>query len=128
MLVAIVILGGCEKENKESDSQSVVGRWELRHILGVQIPNMPADYGKGNGRLIEFTDTEYKYIENGKVTYTEKYRLANESMEIDGTRYERVFYAGKNDFKNYFKITGKKIMISNGTQAADGTTRTYERL
>jgi len=128
MAFATVILSSCKKQNQEGNSQSIVGRWELRQIFGAQIPNAQTVFSKGNGRFLEFTETEYRYTESGKVTYTETYQLATESKEIDGNSYSRVFLAGKNNFKNYFKITGNKLMISNGTQAADGTTVIYERL
>jgi outer membrane lipoprotein-sorting protein len=128
MAVAAVILSSCKKENQEGSSQSLVGRWELRQIFGAQVPNAQTVFSKGNGRFLEFAETEYRYIESGKVTYTKTYQLATESKEIDGNSYSRVFLAGKNNFKNYFKINGNKLMISNGTQAADGTTVIYERL
>lgn len=128
MAVAAVILSSCKKENQGGTSQSLIGRWELRQIFGAQVPNAQTVFSKGNGRFIEFTENEYRYIESGKVTYTETYQLATESKEIDGNSYSRVFLAGKNNFKNYFKINGNKLIISNGTQAADGTTVVYERL
>jgi outer membrane lipoprotein-sorting protein len=128
MAVAAVVISSCKKENQEGTLQSIVGRWELRQLFGAQIPNAQTVFSKGNGRFIEFAETEYRYIESGKVTYTETYQLATESKEIDGNSYSQVFLAGKNNFKNYFKITGNKLMISNGTQAADGTTVIYERL
>ncbi len=128
LLITVSLLTACKKQNSESSSQTLVGRWELRQIIGSQIANAQTKFGRGNGRVVEFTETEYRNLENDKLTYADTYQLATASQEIDGRFFDQVFITGKYNFKNYFTIKGKMLTISNGTMAADGVTLIYERL
>lgn len=125
MLAAL--LTGCKKD--KASSHSVVGKWELRNILGVQIANMPSVYKAGNGNIIEFTDTEFQNIQNGKTISKRTYVIVDASADIDGNSYSKALIYDNNEHsKWYFKISGDKLTMSVGPMASDGVTTTYQKV
>ncbi|MGX5690391.1 hypothetical protein [Arcticibacter tournemirensis] len=125
-LVFAVLLFGCKED--EVQPESLIGTWELRHVLGGQIAGAPSDFPKGNGKIIQFSADEYQRIEDGKVVSTGTYRIVKESAEIDGTKYEQRIIFDDDQWKTFIRLTGNKILICSGTIAADGTTATYEKI
>jgi len=126
VLVMTALLAGCKKD--KSSTQSITGRWELRNILGAQVPNTPSTYKVGNGNIIEFTGTEFQDIKNGTVTSKRTYVIVKDSADIDGTSYTNALTYDNEQLKWYFKLTGDKLMLSIGPIASDGVTLTYQKV
>jgi hypothetical protein len=124
LLVITALLAGCKKD--KASPQSIVGKWELRDMLGAQVANVTPNYQAGNGNIIEFTATEMQRIESGKVTAKKNYVIIDESAEFDGTSYNKALVYDNEKLKWYFKLTGDKLMISIGSMAHDGATWTYQ--
>lgn len=120
------LLVGCKKD-KESP-QTIVGGWELRSILGVQVAGTPSTYKAGNGNIIGFNNSEYQNIKDGKVISKKTYVIIKDAAEIDGTMYTDALKYNDERLKWHYKITGDKLMLSIGSIASDGVTLTYQRL
>ncbi|WP_457288187.1 hypothetical protein [Pedobacter sp. UYP24] len=126
-LIALTLLFSCKKG--EISPETLNGRWEVRHVLGVQVAGEPSELDKGNGSIIEFSGENYKKIENGVVITKGTFKITNEYGEVDGNRYEkRIIYDDDTDWRVLIKISGNKLIICNGSIASDGTTMTYEKL
>ncbi len=125
-IIFAVLLFGCKEDQVQPES--LIGTWELRHVLGVQIAGAPSDFPKGNGSIIQFSADEYQRIEDGKVVSTGTYRIVKESAEIDGTKYDQRIIFDDDQWKTFIKLTGNKLLICSGTIAADGATATYEKI
>jgi len=126
ILVLSTLFFGCEKE--KTQPESLVGTWELRHVLGVQIADAPSHFEKGNGSIIEFSTHEYQRIEDGTVVSEGTYEIVEESAEIDGTKFEnRIIFDG-DDRKVFIKLSGDELLISYGSTSHDGSTNTYEKM
>jgi hypothetical protein len=126
MLVLATLFFGCEKAKIEPES--LEGKWELRHILGVQVADSPSDFEKGNGSTIEFSGNEYHITENGTVISKGTYVIVKESAEIDGTEYQNRIVFDNADQKIFIKLSNNKLLICRGSIAADGSTATYEKM
>lgn len=126
VVLVAVLLFGCKKD--EVQPESLIGTWELRHVLGVQVAGAPSDFPKGNGSIIQFSADEYQQIEKGKVISTGTYRIVKESAEIDGTKYDQRIIFDDDQWKTFIKLSGGDLLVCNGTIAADGTTATYEKV
>lgn len=126
VLMTTALLAGCKKD--KASPQTIIGKWELRNILGAQIPNTPSTYKAGNGNIIEFTAGEFQNIQNGKVTSKRTYVIMDGSAEIDGTSYNKALIYDNEKLKWYFKLSGDKLIMSIGPIASDGVTLTYQKL
>ncbi|MEH6305233.1 hypothetical protein RYH73_06235 [Olivibacter sp. CPCC 100613] len=125
-LIFFALFFSCGKDKNRPESLG--GKWELRHILGVQIKDAPSDFEKGNGNVIEFSANEYQRIENGTLVSKGTYAIVEESAEIDGTQYEHKIVFDDSDQKVFIKISGNQLLICLGPIASDGTTITYEKI
>ncbi|WP_134087966.1 hypothetical protein [Olivibacter sp. XZL3] len=140
LLIALVALFvGCGKEDRdllEVDSASIQGRWELRHVLGVQIADAPSDFEAGNGNIIEFDGQRFRQIsqyEEEAVTSDGTYEVVEvEPIEIDGTKYRRkIIFTSESEHRTsdqFVKISGNKLMLSTGSRSHDGSTATYDKI
>jgi hypothetical protein len=123
-LIIATLLTGCKKD--KASPQSIVGKWELRNILGAQVPGTPSTYKAGNGNIIEFTANGFQNIQNGKVTSNRTYVIVNALADIDGNSYSQALIYDNEQTKWYFKISGDKLIMSVGPIASDGVTLTYQ--
>lgn len=127
MLILLTLLFSCKKG--EVGSETLKGKWEVRHILGVQVAGAPSKLEKGNGSIIEFSGENYMRIEGKKVISEGIYKITDGSGEVDGNKYEkRIIFNDDTDWRVFIKISGNQLLICNGSIASDGTTTTYEKL
>src|SRR5690606_22069742 len=113
-------------EKEKTQPQSLVGKWELRHVLGVQIADAPSQFEKGNGNIIEFSADEYQRVADGKVYAKGTYEIVQDTTEIDSTKYQSRIIFDASDWKVFIKVSGNKLHIRRGSIDADGTTNTNE--
>jgi len=125
-LMTTALLTGCKKD--KASPQTIIGKWELRNILGAQVPNTPYTYKAGNGNIIEFTAGEFQNVQNGNVTSKRTYMIVDGHAEIDGNSYSKAIIYDNETLKWYFKISGDKLIMSMGPIASDGVTLTYQKL
>src|SRR5690606_33039214 len=109
------LLFACGKDKIQPES--LVGTWELRHVLGVQIANAPSDFEKGNGNIIEFSSHDYKRIKDGGVVAEGTYKIVEESAEIDGVKYKNRIIFDNDDGKVFIKLAQNELFISTGSIA-----------
>ncbi|MHA4894884.1 hypothetical protein ACXZ1K_09040 [Pedobacter sp. PWIIR3] len=129
ILAIITLLFSCKKENEDMQPENLLGKWEVRSILGVQVAGAPSQFAKGNGSIIEFSATNYKRIEGGKVITEGTYTIVDATADIDGNKYEkRILFDDEKDWRVFIKFSGKQLLICNGSIASDGSTVTYEKL
>jgi hypothetical protein len=120
------ILTGCKKERELP--QSLLGKWEVRHVSGSQVATKPSALKAGNGDIIEFSDSQFQRFQNGKVISKGTYILIKDSTKIDGIEYADALIYNNESLKHYVNVSGNKLMISIGSIAFDGMTVTYERM
>lgn len=126
VLFLATLFFSCDKDKNQPESY--VGKWELRHVLGVQVANSPDTFEKGNGNIVELSADNYKNIVDGVVVTEGTYTIEKESTEIDGTKFENSVTFGNENRKAFIKLSGNKLLICYGPTASDGYTNTYERL
>jgi len=136
LITLVTLFVSCGKEDRdllEVDSASIEGRWELRHVLGVQIADAPSDFEAGNGIIMEFDGQRYHQIANEAPHIEGTYEVVEvEPIEIDGTEYKRkIIFTSESEHRTsdqYVKILGNKLMLSTGSRAHDGSTATYDKI
>lgn len=123
----MIFFAGCDKEERlESNLQ---GTWELRHVFGGQIAGVSPDYLPGNGNIIKFDGAKYERWYDGKMVSSGTFMIIESKTEIDGTKYSyKLDFDDKMMLDVHFKISDKKLMMSNGSQSHDGTTLTYQKI
>lgn len=126
VMVFALLLFSCKKD--EVQPESLIGTWELRHVLGGQIANVPHDYPEGNGSIIQFSSSEYQIIAEGRVISKGTYHIVQDQAEIDGTSYKQQIIFDEEPEKAYIKLSGSKLLVCWGTIALDGYTNTYEKI
>lgn len=126
ILFVATLFFGCGKEKLQPES--LIGKWELRRVLGGQIADAPSHYEKGNGNIIEFSALEYHRIDDGMVVSKRHYEIVEESAEIDGTEFTNRIVFDDTDQKVFINLSGNKLLICLGPIAADGTTSAYEKM
>jgi hypothetical protein len=129
VITIATLLLGCKKEEEDTVdavNHSIIGKWELRHIMGVQVAGAPSTFAKGNGDIILFSDDQYQRFVNGQLVAEGSYTIVQESANIDGTSYNyAVIYGG---LKWYYNTSRNKLKLSIGSVASDGVTVTYEKI
>jgi hypothetical protein len=128
IMIAVASLAGCKKEKELP--QSIIGKWEVRHVSGgqVQVSNKSPYSKPGNGYIIEFSESRFKQSQNGNVTSEGTYTLIKDSANIDGNSYHSALFFNNETLKRYAKVSGDKLMLSIGSIASDGTTATYQKI
>lgn len=131
VICLITLLFSCKDDTHDIQPDTLIGTWEVRHILGVQVANAPSVFPKGNGQIIQFSASEYQEINDGKVISKGSYKIVDEqAAEIDGTTYtQRIVFEDKSvDWKVFIKLSGTKLSLCYGSIAHDGWTDTYEKI
>jgi hypothetical protein len=131
LLSFVLIFGGCDKEYNEEPvpvaDADLYGSWELRHVLGIQIPGISPDFPPGNGSIVKFNDNTYERYNKGNLNFSSTFRIESDKKTIDGTDYisKMVYQESGRERPVHIKISGNTLKICYGTTAADGHTETY---
>jgi hypothetical protein len=124
LLSLLITSASCKKDSLADIEQSLVGSWEIRDVIGGQIPGDHASE-PGNGNVLQFTATGYAYIVGAKVTYSGSYSV---SIKGSGRNKEYILNLINNGSPMAFEIEGNKLSIYQGSIALDGATVIYERV
>ena len=122
-----------KQENSLPADSTLQGDWELRTLIGCQVPGCNPIFQPGNGQIWKFSDSTFKFYVN--------HTLVDSGVLIQGTdsclATNRVmnYFARKNDNNYYyyldklfFAFTNNQLVIYRGVVAADGTIEKYSRL
>lgn len=127
LIIVAVGLSSCDKD--VLSNTDLEGSWELRHVKGIQIAGMSPDFPAGNGHIVRFVGNTYELTSKGSVPLISSFVLLRDTLEIDGEKfYYRLDLDRPNGMDLYVKVSGKKLLISYGSIASDGSTSTYVRL
>lgn len=125
--ILLLSFASCDKDEKFENNLD--GTWELRHVKGIQIANMSPDFPPGNGYIIKIDGDTYQRLNKGAVLSNGTFAIIKDELEIDGTKFSyKLDFGNARDMDVYAKASGKKLILSIGSIASDGTTSTYEKL
>ena len=128
-IICILLLSLFACDKAENFENNLDGTWELRHVKGGQIANKSPDCPPGNGYIIKIDGNTYQRLDKGAVISSGTFVIVNTELEIDGTEFFfKLDFDQARDIDVYSKLSGKKLILSIGSMASDGTTSTYERL
>ncbi len=138
--LAIVILGysSCTKQTvslkKESSFSynSLQGDWELRTLIGCQVPGCNPNFNPGNGNIWRFTDSTFEAYADHKLVDSGRYYIGtdtclqtNRVMDFFVNEQRTNLYY--ND-KIFFEFVDGQLILYRGVIAADGTIQKYSHL
>lgn len=119
---------GCKKNYENNDTGSVIGNWELRYTEGGEGIGF-GEKAPGNGYIIEFKDSTYKFIEHGQVKVSGTYELLKGSFtNREVTVPYKIVYDKNPLHTNLVSITSNKIILYGLPVASDGVVAHYARL
>lgn len=125
IILLSTVLMSCKTKSLESQLN---GRWELRHVKGIQVANVSPDFAKGNGYILKFNNGKLEKYANGKLEEEEDYTVKQEKTRINDTEVMYSILFKKNNLTKHFNLSGQNLVIFDGEIAADGTESTYEKL
>jgi len=126
--ISLSTMVGCKKKSAEQDAvTSLNGTWELRYLVGIQVPDIDPNFKAGNGNVFKFSGQHYDRIIDGKTVLSGTYTISAHKTPVNNTEsnYSLVF---DNDTKLLINLSKNKLVVFDGVIAADGTESTYEKL
>ena len=135
-IILSILLGtlfiGCKKASIDhaSVASSIVGTWELRHLVGgLQSPGNNPDYPPGNGNILNFSDSSYYYYyPNGQLRGNGSYSLVKDTCVATGQYMDGIIFDRQSYSERCFEIKNNILTLYRGIVAADRTIETYERI
>lgn len=128
-IICILLLSFIACEKAENFENNIDGTWELRHVKGIQIAGMSPDFPPGNGYILKIDGNTYQRFHKGAAVSSGTFAVIKTELEIDGIKFPfKLDFDQANDIDVFAKMSGKKLILSIGSIASDGTTSTYERL
>jgi hypothetical protein len=138
----LILLGftisSCDKQSvadsiaKLQNSGSFSGSWELRELIGCQVPGCNPYFEKGNGNTWTFTDSSYQYSVGHELKVAGELILGKDTSLATGRLTD--YFIMKNNGNNYywldkifFEIKSDTLFLYRGILPADGTIDKYVR-
>lgn len=129
-----IFLSSCEKNNP-TESNSIVGGWEL---LKEQAGRAPVTtYPSGKGNVLRFTKSNYYNFSKGQLLNSGTYAIVTDTtveahvcLVLPDNQYRnRIIYDGdENSRKEFYQISNDTLTILSGCFAVDaGISREYVR-
>lgn len=120
-----------QKENS-FPYNTLQGDWELRTLLGCQIPGCSPNFNPGNGNIWKFTDStfeayvDHKLVDSGRYfTGTDSCMQTNKVMSFFAKSTQgNIYYLDK----LFFEFVDGQLILYRGVIAADGTIQKYSHL
>jgi len=125
ILLLLIILAGCKTKSLES---KLNGKWELRHVKGIQVANVDPNFPKGNGYILKFDNGKLEKYAKGKLEEVDDYTVKEEKTRINNSEVMYSIFFKKANSTKHFNISDQKLIIFDGELAADGTEFAYEKL
>jgi hypothetical protein len=131
----MVFIAACRKANTTTGNISLAGTWELRQTSAM---GGLKNYAPGNGNLIKFTDSTYKFYSNNTLVKSGIYTTtADDSaaetlcLQLPENEYtNRIIYDNASDStKVFFDLDNNVLKMISGCFAYDaGSSQQYERI
>lgn len=125
-LCLVFIVLSCKKKSPEPNVNDLEGRWELRHVAGVQIQGAIGDYIPGNGNVLVFNGQTFKQYIASKLVDSGTYSLQKANMMVNTNQAN--YSISFNNAQKYVNFSGSQLIVFDGTIAADGTESTYKKM
>lgn len=130
----VLTIASCKKEtaalkNKTTQfniSDDLKGSWELREMIGIQVPGMSPYFAAGNGNTWVFGDSTYErhIVSTAPAYHTDlsgTYKTGNDTAaSYPGIPTHYFLLDGDPTYKLYFNISNDTLSIYWGIIAADG--------
>ncbi|MBE7177496.1 MAG: hypothetical protein INR69_13890 [Mucilaginibacter polytrichastri] len=130
VLILLFLASACKKDRNEASFETLDGTWELRQIMGVQVPGIPGEYPPGNNNTLQFSGSSFERYDEGRRTVNGTYRIVDEKGEVNGKTVSQkiIFKTGDNEETEAFiSRQGKTLTIYYGQLANDGAEMTYAK-
>lgn len=135
--VSVLLLIGCKKSAEADEvAASLTGKWEIRQSYSGMSPL--TTYPAGNGMMVSFDGSNYKYYREGQVVHQGVYRLANDStVDVNSCALvppknsapNVILYDNTpNGVEHSFEITGNTLKLTAGCIPADGGWTIYKKV
>lgn len=132
LLLSATVLFSCKKNESIPAESTLNGSWELRSVLGIQVPGVSPNYQPGNGNVYVFNNGNYTIYMQGKIVDSGTYTIEKDIKPINNnTSTHSITLVSKMNSRNdklYLKLGENSLVIFDGVIAADGIEGTYERL
>jgi hypothetical protein len=126
LLSLLYTLSSCKKDRLEQMEKSLVGCWEIREETGGGLSfGEPSNLAPGNGRIMQFTEKTYAYIDGTSVLYSGTYTV---DVKVSGGKREYILNFINNGSPRFFKINDNKLTIYPFPGLQDASTQIYERV
>ena len=125
LVVGMASFSGCN--SSDSIESKINGRWELRHVTGIQVANVDPNFPKGNGNILKFDNGQLERFTANKLMGTDTYTIKEEKKKINNSeaQYTLIF---KDKSEKHIGFSEGKLILFDGEIAADGTESIYEKL
>lgn len=117
-LGVLSVFGGISCK-KETSIANLNGTWELRTVVGGQVPSTSPNLAPGNGNLMKFDQQHYEQIVDGKIVENDTYTLTPEKAKVNNQE-ANFNMATTNHGHRYIKLSARSLVIFVGVIAADG--------
>jgi hypothetical protein len=125
LMLLIIFTLSCKKDKQSKPEVLIIGNWELREVIGGQIPGVPGMFAPGNGNILRFSGKNYTYAKNGAILDSGTYTIG---FKFTGKVKENTLIYNGDGFERFFRIDNNKLTIYTGIIPADGTIQIYERV
>jgi hypothetical protein len=128
LLGCFIFLASCKKNVLPFVKPNLRGSWELRKIQGGFFgPAGAPDVRPGNGNILKFSRSMYRFYFRGQLTGTGTYTIGN--MDTYGGEYPKhALFLNSNPYPEArFSIRRNTLTMYAGSIAADGTIAEYVR-
>lgn len=102
-----------------------MGQWELRTLLGSQVPGIGPNFRSGNGSIWKFTNSAFERYDNGQLTSSGTYTLTKANTFNSGVPEDALILNQDTTLKFHFHIIKDTLTIYVGSIPADGYIAKY---
>jgi hypothetical protein len=129
-LVLFSTISSCKKDPVPNET-TLNGSWELRYLLGIQVPGIDPNFKPGNGNIYTFNNGKYqisqqsKAVDSGTYVIQKDERKINNNTSTHSMQITSKVYSSRN---LYLKISSSTLVVFDGVIAADGIEATYAKI
>lgn len=123
LVTSILFFSSCKKDDILTSS-SLQGKWELRAVSGGLTRG--ASYQPGNSHLLELTTTRFRFEAFGDMISEGNYTISKDINPDNGQSMDQLNFG--NGHSVFYELSGKNLIIYDGSISLDGTISTYEKI
>lgn len=129
--ILLCLLLSCSKDKMNGPGKkvtSIKGSWELRALVGGQIPGTPGVLQPGNGYIWTFADTTYTFFAHNQLYEQGVYTIIRDTFPQTGQLEDKLILNADYTQGLYFEFSADTLVIYRGTIASDGSIEKYVQL